>query len=167
MKKPKVIINTDIKFNEGLREELQGYMDEGTLEEYGITNYWFEKGTVKLKPGDIIAIHYADNEKLYCEVVLCGTTKTGQQMVNMKYKDFTGSEKGKQNTNEEKIKCLFCHKELGVKDIIISSNGFAYCKKCKHPMLDMTIQSEDHFFKRNESQIEHADYISLMMEGFM
>lgn len=167
MKKPKVIINTEIKFNEGLREELQGYMDEGTLEEYGITNYWFEKGSVKLKPGDIIAIHYADNEKLYCEVVLCGTTKTGQQMVNMKYKDFTGSKKRKQNPNEEKIKCPFCHKELGVKDIIISSNVWAYCKKCKSAILNTAIQDEEHFIKRNWEQIEKCDAISLMMEGFM
>lgn len=95
MKKPKVVINTELTFNDGLREELQGYMDDGTLEEYGINNYWFEKGTVKLKAGDIIAITYTDNEELYCEVVLCGLTNKGRQMVNMKYKDFTGSIKSK------------------------------------------------------------------------
>lgn len=99
MKKPKVIINSEIKFNEGLREELQGYMDKGTLETYGITNYWFEKGTVKLKAGDIVAIHYADNEELYCELVLVATTSKGRQMVHMIYKDFTGSKKEIKNND--------------------------------------------------------------------
>ena len=92
MKKPKVYINTEYKFNDELREELQGYMDDGTLNEYGITNYWFEPGIKKLKAGDIIAIKYADNEELYCEVVMAALMNSGKQMVNMRYVDFTGSQ---------------------------------------------------------------------------
>lgn len=95
MKKPKVVINTEIKFNEGLREELQGYMNDGVLEEYGIPEYWFERGTVKLKPGDIIAIHYADGDELYCEVRMVLTTRDKRQVVTMIYKDFTNSRKNK------------------------------------------------------------------------
>lgn len=102
MKKPKVVINADFDFNGELRNELQGYMTDGTLEEYGITNYWFDVGTVKLKAGDIIAIRYTDNEELYCEVALCASTGKGRQMVHMRYKDFTGSIKPKKENANEK-----------------------------------------------------------------
>lgn len=69
-------------------------------------------------------------------------------------------------TDKETMKCLRCKKELTVDDIVISSNTFAYCKKCKQPMLDMTIQSPEHFLKRHEKEIEHDTDIHLMMRGY-
>ena len=100
MRKPKVVINTELNFNDGLKEELQGYLTDGILEEYGIPNYWFERGTVKLKPGDIVAIRYADGGELYCEIMMAATTKDGQQMVHMRYKDFLGSIKQKKENDK-------------------------------------------------------------------
>ena len=70
-------------------------------------------------------------------------------------------------TDKETMRCLWCKKELTVNDIVISSNLFAYCKKCKQPMLDMTIQPSEHFLKRHEDEIEHDTDIHLMMRGFI
>ena len=50
---------------------------------------------------------------------------------------------------KETMKCIRCKKELTVNDIVISSSKWAYCKKCREPMLDMTIQPKEHFFVRN------------------
>ena len=70
-------------------------------------------------------------------------------------------------TDKETMKCIHCKKELTVNDIVISSNTFAYCKKCKQPMLDMPIQPPEHFLKRHEDEIEHDTDIHLMMRGFI
>lgn len=70
-------------------------------------------------------------------------------------------------TDKETMRCLWCKKELTVNDIVISSNLFAYCKKCKQPMLDMTIQPPEHFLKRYEDEIEHDTDIHLMLRGFI
>lgn len=69
-------------------------------------------------------------------------------------------------TNRETMKCLWCKRELTIDDIVIGS-GWAYCKNCKKPMLDVSIQSPEHFLKRNEKKIEHNGYIELMMKGYM
>lgn len=69
--------------------------------------------------------------------------------------------------DEDMIKCFWCESELKVDDVIISSNKWAYCKNCKKPILDMLIQPEEHFLKRNEDKIEHDDHISLMMKGYL
>lgn len=66
----------------------------------------------------------------------------------------------------ETFKCIFCGKKLKINDIIIGSNKWAYCKKCKKPILDMTIQSAEHFLKRNEAKIEKETHIKLMLEGY-
>lgn len=70
-------------------------------------------------------------------------------------------------TDKEIMKCIRCKKELTTDDIVISSNTFAYCKKCKQPMLDITIQDPDHFLKRHEKEIEHDTDIHLMLRGFI
>lgn len=70
-------------------------------------------------------------------------------------------------TKQETFECYWCKSDLTVNDIVISNNGWAYCKKCKKPMLDMHIQPEENFLKRHESEIEHADCIELMMRGYM
>ena len=87
MKKPKVIINTEINFLDELKDELSEYKRNGTLNEYGITGYIFEKGTVKLKPDDIIAIKYSNGSELYCNVVMGITYESGKQQINMRYLD--------------------------------------------------------------------------------
>ena len=70
-------------------------------------------------------------------------------------------------TDKETMKCIMCKKELTTDDIVISSNTFAYCKKCKQPMLDMLIQPPEHFLKRHEDEIEHDTDIHLMLRGFI
>lgn len=70
-------------------------------------------------------------------------------------------------TKKEIFNCYWCKNDLTVDDIVISNNGWAYCKKCKKPMLDMLIQTEENFLKRHENEIEHADCIELMMRGFI
>lgn len=68
---------------------------------------------------------------------------------------------------KETMKCWRCKKKLTVNDIVISSSKWAYCKKCREPMLDMTIQPKEHFLKRNENSIEHDTDIHLMLKGFI
>lgn len=70
-------------------------------------------------------------------------------------------------TDKETFKCYWCKKKLTTDDIVISSNKWAYCKECKRPMLDMLIQSPEHFLKRHENEIEHDTDIHLMMRGFI
>ena len=65
------------------------------------------------------------------------------------------------------MKCHWCNSELTVKDVVISDNNWAYCKKCKKPMLDMLIQPEEHFLKQNKDKIEHDNHISLLIQGYM
>ena len=48
-------------------------------------------------------------------------------------------------TDKETIQCHWCNQELTIDDVVICNNGWAYCKKCKKPILDMTIQDPDHF----------------------
>lgn len=69
-------------------------------------------------------------------------------------------------TDKETMPCYWCKKELTTDDIVISNNGWAYCKKCKKPMFDMTIQAPDNFVLKNEKKIEHDDFFSLMMRGY-
>ena len=68
--------------------------------------------------------------------------------------------------DKETMQCYWCKKELTTDDIVISNNGWAYCKKCKKPMCDVTIQDPDHFVKKNEKKIEHDDFFDLMMRGY-
>ncbi len=68
---------------------------------------------------------------------------------------------------KETMKCRYCKKELTVNDIVIGSSKWAYCKKCRQPMLDTTIQPKEHFLKRNENYIEYDTDIHLMMKGFI
>lgn len=68
---------------------------------------------------------------------------------------------------KETMKCRCCKRELTINDIVISSSKWAYCKKCREPMLDMTIQPKEHFLKRNENYIEHDTDIHLMLKGFI
>ena len=68
---------------------------------------------------------------------------------------------------KETMKCICCKKELTVNDIVISSNKWAFCKKCKQPMLDTLIQPPEHFLKRHENEIEHDTDIHLMLKGFI
>lgn len=70
-------------------------------------------------------------------------------------------------TDKETIQCHWCNQELTIDDVVICNNGWAYCKKCKKPILDMTIQDPDHFLKQNEKKIEHDGYIELIMRGYM
>lgn len=70
-------------------------------------------------------------------------------------------------TNKETIQCYNCGKKLTINDIVISSSGWAYCKKCKRILYDVTIQDPDHFLKKNEKKIEHDTDIHLMLKGFI
>ena len=70
-------------------------------------------------------------------------------------------------TDKETMKCIVCKKELTTDDIVISSNTFAYCKKCKQPMLDMLKQPPEHFLKRHEDEIEHDTCMNLLFRGYV
>ena len=70
-------------------------------------------------------------------------------------------------TDKETMKCMWCKSNLTTDNIIISDNAWAYCKKCKRPMLDMLIQPPEHFLKQHEKEIEHDNHIHLMLKGFM
>lgn len=61
-------------------------------------------------------------------------------------------------------KCIFCNNDLTAKDVVLSSNGFIYCKKCKQPVLNALIQDENHW-SRNDN-LEKANAIDLLMEGY-
>lgn len=71
-------------------------------------------------------------------------------------------------TDKETMKCIFCGKKLTVNDVVIGSSKWAYCKKCKQPMLDMLIQPPEHFLKRHENEIEHEeDILFLILRGYI
>ena len=59
-------------------------------------------------------------------------------------------------------KCIFCNNDLTVKDVVLSSNGFVYCKKCKHPILNSFIQEENQWSKK----LKKRNAIDLLMEGY-
>ena len=62
-------------------------------------------------------------------------------------------------------KCIFCNNDLTVKDVVLSSNGFVYCKKCKQPVLNALIQHENHWSKKYNN-LKKANAIDLLMEGY-
>ena len=66
-------------------------------------------------------------------------------------------------------KCIFCGKELTEKDIVVSTNGWAYCKKCKKPLCDTTIQDDTHWIKKGLKNkiIKKKSYMDLMLQGYM
>ena len=65
------------------------------------------------------------------------------------------------------MKCRWCKKELKLKDVVLSSNMWIYCKNCKKPILDYTIQPEENYFKKNRKKLETDSEISLMLKGYM
>ncbi|MCM1260667.1 MAG: hypothetical protein NC222_06920 [Staphylococcus sp.] len=87
MKKPKIIINLDKDFDQELREELQEYKNNGTLQEYGVT-YPLEKGYKKVNIGDIIAFNTNNNWVIYFTVFMVGIEKFGLQVLQLRYFDF-------------------------------------------------------------------------------
>lgn len=63
-------------------------------------------------------------------------------------------------------KCMHCNSELNLEDVVVSSNGWVYCKKCKSPYCDLLIQDKDHWIKSNLDKVEQKGYIDLVMEGY-
>lgn len=54
-------------------------------------------------------------------------------------------------------RCIFCNSELTTENIVISLNGWVYCKECGQPIFDINIQDEDHWIKKNIDKIEKVD----------